>query len=74
MTGFGMYGGQTDRMMNIEVARILLAEREREIETELRHRRLVRLLRSPEPTETQPRFAPSAASAQRRASSSATSR
>jgi hypothetical protein len=51
MTSFDMYGRQTGHMMNIELARILQAEREREIEMELRTRRL---LRSAETTESIP--------------------
>ena len=41
-----MYGCQDEHMMNIELARILQNDREREIEQELRLRRLLR------PTET----------------------
>jgi hypothetical protein len=46
MTGSGMYGRHHEHMMNIELARILQHDREREIEQELRLRRLLR------PTET----------------------
>ncbi len=42
MTGSGRYGCQTGPMMNIELARILQNDREREIEQELRVRRLLR--------------------------------
>jgi hypothetical protein len=49
MTSFGIYGRQNLVMFNIELARILQADREREIEAGLRHRRL---LRSVDPTET----------------------
>ena len=42
MTGSGMYGRQDEHMMNIELARILQNERERDIEAELRIRRLLR--------------------------------
>jgi hypothetical protein len=42
MTGFGMYDSQTRHMMNLELARIIQADREREIESELRTRRLLR--------------------------------
>jgi hypothetical protein len=42
MTGSGRYGCQTEPMMNIELARILQNDREREIEQELRVRRLLR--------------------------------
>ena len=41
MTGSGMYGGDDVLMLNIELARILQVEREREIEVELRARRLL---------------------------------
>jgi hypothetical protein len=42
MTGFGMYDCETRHMMNLELARIIQADREREIEAELRTRRLLR--------------------------------
>jgi hypothetical protein len=42
MTRSGMYRRQDRRMMNIELARILLADREREIEAALRVRRQLR--------------------------------
>ena len=42
MTGSGRYGCQNQPMMNIELARILHIDREREIEQELRVRRLLR--------------------------------
>ena len=42
MTGFGMYDCQTRDMMNLELARIIQADREREIESELRTRRLLK--------------------------------
>lgn len=71
MTGFGMYGRQTGRMMNIELARILQNDREREIETELRTRRL---LRSAETTESIPTTWRAIRRPQRPASSGATSR
>ena len=41
MTSFGMYTRETPPMMNIELARIIQAEREREIQAELRRRRLL---------------------------------
>ena len=42
MTCSGMYDGHTQHMLNIELARIIQADREREIETEsLRTRRLL---------------------------------
>ena len=41
MTSFGMYDCQTRHMMNLELARIIQADREREIESELRTRRLL---------------------------------
>ena len=42
MTGSGMYDRQTEPMMNIELARILQHDRERDIEAHLRIRRLLR--------------------------------
>jgi hypothetical protein len=48
MTSFGIYGRQNLAMMNIELVRILQADREREIEAGLRHRRLLRQVDSPE--------------------------
>ena len=48
MTGFGMYDRQNEPMMNFELARILQNEREREIEMELRTRRLLRSAETPE--------------------------
>lgn len=42
MTSFGMYDCQTPLMMNLELARIIQADREREIESELRIRQLLR--------------------------------
>ena len=41
MTGFDMYPRHTQPMMNIELARIIQAEREQEIQAELRRRRLL---------------------------------
>jgi hypothetical protein len=52
MTSFGRYGGQNTHMMNIELARILQDEREREIELALRARRILR------PTETREAMTP----------------
>ncbi len=66
-----MYGGQTDRMMNIELARILQADREREIEVELRNRRL---LRSAETTESTTDTGRTTRRPQRAVSTGATSR
>jgi hypothetical protein len=66
-----MYGCQTGHMMNIELARILQAEREREIEMELRTRRL---LRSAEVTESIPEASRSMRRHQRATSTGATSR
>jgi len=71
MTSFGMYGRQTEPMMNIELARILQNEREREIEMELRTRRL---LRSAETTESIPDTSRAIRRPQRAASSGATFR
>jgi hypothetical protein len=42
MTCFGMYSRQTVGMFNIELARIIQADREREIEAALRVRRMLR--------------------------------
>lgn len=47
MTGFGMYDRQTDGMLNIELARIIQEDRERQIAADLRTRRL---LQPSEPT------------------------
>jgi hypothetical protein len=58
-------------MMNIELARILQAEREREIEMELRTRRL---LRSAETAESIPATSRSIRQPQRAASTGATCR
>ena len=66
-----MYVSKNDRMMNIELARILQAEREREIEMELRTRRL---LRSAETTESIPDTSRSIRQSQRAASTRATCR
>lgn len=41
MTGFGRYARETVGMFNIELARIIQAEREQEIQAELRRRRLL---------------------------------
>jgi hypothetical protein len=53
MTSFGIYGRQNVDMLNFELARILQADREREIEAALRNRRLSR------PAETDAVLAPS---------------
>lgn len=49
MTDFGMYVEQTGLMLNIEFARIIQADREREIQAELRIRRLLRTTDHAEP-------------------------
>ena len=41
MTGFGRYARETIDMFNIELARIIQAEREQEIQAGLRRRRLL---------------------------------
>jgi len=41
MTGFGRYARDTVHMFNIELARIIQAEREQEIQAGLRRRRLL---------------------------------
>ena len=71
MTGFGMYGRQTDGMMNIELARILQEDREREIAAALRTRRL---LQPAESSEGRRESSPPARSLQRPASTGAVSR
>jgi hypothetical protein len=71
MTGFDRYDGQTVTMMNIELARILQIEREREIEADLRSRRL---LQPTEVAESDRRSPARIRSAQRAASSGAASR
>lgn len=68
MTGFGRYGGQTMTMMNIELARILQNEREREIEADLRNRRLLHPTDVGQPSR---RIVPRIRPAQRPASSGA---
>ena len=71
MTGSGRYDRQTAPMMNIELARILQNDREREIEQELRIRRL---LRPAETTESNRDGSRILARLQRPASGAATSR
>jgi hypothetical protein len=65
MTGFGIYERHNGGMVNIELARILQADREREIEAGLRQRRLLRPVdstdatgveRRPDPSESATRF------------------
>ena len=71
MTGFGRYMRHTPLMMNIELARILQDEREREIEQALRTRRLLR------PTDTRealPTAPPTIRRTQRSASTGVVSR
>ena len=41
MTDFGMYERQTDGMWNIELGRIIQEDREREIQADIRLRRLI---------------------------------
>jgi hypothetical protein len=71
MTAFGIYERQNLAMVNIELARILQADREREIEAGLRHHRL---LRPPESTDTTTADRRPIRPAQRAASSGALSR
>ncbi len=71
MTCSGMYDGHTQLMLNIEFARLLQADREREIETELRTRRLLRPSDAVEPRRDVSR---DARTIQRRVSSGASSR
>jgi hypothetical protein len=70
MTGLGNYARQTADMMNIELGRIIHQDREREIEAELRRRRLIRPTDMVESTRPSFRIRP----AQRPASTGATSR
>jgi hypothetical protein len=60
MTSSGMYDRHHRRMLNIELARIIHADREREIEATLRSRRLVGALRSTPAAD--PRTGPTAPS------------
>jgi hypothetical protein len=55
MTSFGRYDRQAVGMMNIELARILQDDREREIEASLRTRRILRPTETPEPNPPAPR-------------------
>jgi hypothetical protein len=55
MTGFGRYARQTTGMMNIEMARILQEEREREIAATLRAREVLRTTTAEEPNTPAPR-------------------
>jgi hypothetical protein len=71
MTGFDMYGLQTDGMMNIELARILQEDREREIAADIRARRLVEPTGS---TATRPDPCAEVRPLQRRPSTGATAR
>ena len=71
MTSFGMYERQNEHMLNIELARIIQADREREIEARLRQQRI---LRSTETPETARRKRWSIRPAQRPASTAAVSR
>ena len=50
MTSFGMYDRHTGGMLNIELARIIQEDREREIAAELRTRRLLQPTETTEPT------------------------
>jgi hypothetical protein len=71
MTSFGMYERQNEHMLNIELARIIQADREREIEARMR---LKRILRSTETPDTNSRQSPSIRQTQRPASTAAVSR
>jgi hypothetical protein len=71
MTSFGIYVGDNLTMMNIELARILQSDREREIEADLRVRRLLREARPTEADCAEPR---SIRSPQRPASTGAAAR
>ena len=66
-----MYERQNKHMLNIELARIIQADREREIEARLRQQRI---LRSTETPDTTGRKSPSIRPTQRPASTAAVSR
>ena len=69
-----MYARQDRRMLNIELARILLADREREIEAALRARRLRRTDETAAVDQVNARDSRDVRLAQRPASSGAVSR
>ena len=71
MTDFGIYVRQNRGMVNIELARILQADRERDIEAGLRKRRLIRTADS---TDSAGAERPSIRPTQRPASTGALSR
>lgn len=71
MTSFGIYDRQNLTMLNIELARILQADREREIKVTIRNRQL---LRSADTTDATPAASRSMRPAQRPASTGALSR
>jgi hypothetical protein len=71
MTSFGMYERQNEHMLNIELARIIQSDREREIEAGLRHQRILRSMKT---SDTTRRHSPSARPTQRPASTAAVSR
>jgi len=66
-----MYERQNKHMLNIELARIIQADREREIEAKLRQKRILRSTETPETTRKQ---SPSIRPTQRPASTAAVSR
>jgi hypothetical protein len=69
-----MYDGQTSVMLNIEFARVIQTDREREIEAELRIRRLLRPTESAEPIEPAPAAQRTLRPSQRPASNGAVAR
>lgn len=69
-----MYDGQTSVMLNIEFARVIQADREREIEAELRIRRLLPPTESAEPIEPAPPAQRALRRSQRTASNGAVAR
>jgi hypothetical protein len=71
MTSFGMYERQNEHMLNFELARIIQADREREIEAGLRQKRILRSIKTPDTTRQQ---SPSIRPTQRPASTAAVSR
>jgi hypothetical protein len=73
MTSSGMYGRHDRRMLNFELARIIHADREREIEAEVRSRRLLATVRS-KPAGDAQQQRPTIRSGQTPASSGALSR
>ena len=74
MTRFDMYGCHDGGMLNFELARTIQADREREIEADLRSRRLLGTDRSTTVAKTDSPSRPTIRRGQRPASSGALSR